>query len=84
VLDLKGENYAVTARARRARGQTKAMTVYLAIPPDSLRACLGFVRGLIGLALDGVTATPARSAQRVASSSMNSASSGAWIAWRTV
>jgi type IV secretion system protein VirD4 len=44
----------------------KAMTVYLAIPPDRLRACLGFVRGFIGLALDGVTATPARSAQRVA------------------
>jgi type IV secretory pathway TraG/TraD family ATPase VirD4 len=24
------------------------MTVYLAIPPDRLRACLGFVRGFIG------------------------------------
>ncbi len=32
------------------------MTVYLAIPPDRLRACLGFVRGFIGLALDGITA----------------------------
>ena len=31
------------------------MTVYVAIPPDRLRACLGFVRGFIGMALDGVT-----------------------------
>ena len=44
----------------------RPMTVYLAIPPDRLRACLGFVRGFIGLALDGVTATQARPAHRVA------------------
>jgi len=44
----------------------KPMTVYLAIPPDRLRACLGFVRGFIGLALDGITAVPARPAHRVA------------------
>ena len=42
------------------------MTVYLAIPPDRLRACLGFVRGFIGLALDAITATPGRPAHRVA------------------
>jgi type IV secretory pathway TraG/TraD family ATPase VirD4 len=42
------------------------MTVYLAIPPDRLRACLGFVRGFIGLALDGVTAAPGRPLHRVA------------------
>jgi type IV secretory pathway TraG/TraD family ATPase VirD4 len=42
------------------------MTVYLAIPPDRLRACLGFVRGFIGLALDGVTAAPGKPAHRVA------------------
>ncbi len=34
------------------------MTVYLALPPDRLRACLGFVRGFIGLALDAITAVP--------------------------
>jgi type IV secretion system protein VirD4 len=44
----------------------KSMTVYLAIPPDRLRACLGFVRGFIGLALDGIIATPVRPPQRVA------------------
>ena len=38
------------------------MTVYLAIPPDRLRACLGFVRGFIGLALDGITAAPGKPA----------------------
>jgi type IV secretory pathway TraG/TraD family ATPase VirD4 len=42
------------------------MTVYLAIPPDRLRACLGFVRGFIGLALDGITAAPVRPVHRVA------------------
>jgi type IV secretory pathway TraG/TraD family ATPase VirD4 len=42
------------------------MTVYLAIPPDRLRACLGFVRGFIGLALDGVTATSGKPLHRVA------------------
>ena len=42
------------------------MTVYLAIPPDRLRACLGFVRGFIGLALDGITATSGRPVHRVA------------------
>lgn len=42
------------------------MTVYLAIPPDRLRACLGFVRGFIGLALDGITAAPGKPAHRVA------------------
>jgi type IV secretory pathway TraG/TraD family ATPase VirD4 len=43
----------------------RSMTVYLAIPPDRLRVCLGFVRGFIGLALDGITAVPARPAHRV-------------------
>jgi type IV secretory pathway TraG/TraD family ATPase VirD4 len=42
------------------------MTVYLAIPPDRLRVCLGFVRGFIGLALDGVTAVPDRPKYRIA------------------
>jgi type IV secretory pathway TraG/TraD family ATPase VirD4 len=42
------------------------MTVYLAIPPDRLRACLGFVRGFIGLGLDGITAAPGRPVHRVA------------------
>ncbi len=44
----------------------RPMTVYLAIPPDRLRVCLGFVRGFIGLALDGVTAVPDRPKHRVA------------------
>lgn len=44
----------------------RPMTVYLAVPPDRLRACLGFVRGFVGLALDGVTAAPGRPVQRVA------------------
>lgn len=44
----------------------RPMTVYLAIPPDRLRACLGFVRGFIGLALDGITAAPGRPVHRVA------------------
>jgi len=44
----------------------RPMTVYLAIPPDRLRACLGFVRGFIALALDGVTAAPGRPVHRVA------------------
>jgi type IV secretory pathway TraG/TraD family ATPase VirD4 len=43
----------------------RKMTVYLAIPPDRLRVCLGFVRGFIGLALDGVTAVPGRPKHRV-------------------
>jgi type IV secretory pathway TraG/TraD family ATPase VirD4 len=42
------------------------MTVYLAIPPDRLRACLGFVRGFIGLALDGITAAQGKPLHRVA------------------
>lgn len=42
------------------------MTVYLAIPPDRLRACLGFVRGFVGLALDGITAAPGKPVHRVA------------------
>lgn len=44
----------------------RPMTVYLAIPPDRLRACLGFVRGFIGLALDGLTAAPGKPVHRVA------------------
>lgn len=44
----------------------RPMTVYLAVPPDRLRACLGFVRGFVGLALDGVTAASGRPVQRVA------------------
>ena len=44
----------------------RPMTVYLAIPPDRLRASLGFVRGFIGLALDAMTAVPGRPAHRVA------------------
>ena len=42
------------------------MTVYLAIPPDRLRACLGFVRGFIGLALNAISSTPGQPAARVA------------------
>ena len=42
------------------------MTVYLAIPPDRLRACVGFVRGFIGLALDGITAAQGKPLHRVA------------------
>jgi type IV secretion system protein VirD4 len=44
----------------------RRMTVYLAIPSDRLRTCLGFVRGFIGLALDGLTEAPGRPVQRVA------------------
>jgi len=44
----------------------RPMTVYLAIPPDRLRASLGFVRGFIGLALDAMTAIPGRPQHRVA------------------
>jgi type IV secretory pathway TraG/TraD family ATPase VirD4 len=44
----------------------RRMTVYLALPPDRLRACLGFVRGFIGLALDAMTTTQGKPAQRVA------------------
>ena len=43
----------------------RPMTVYLAIPPDRLRVCLGFVRGFIGLALDGIAAVPALPPHRV-------------------
>ena len=41
----------------------RRMTIYLALPPDRLRACLGFVRGFIGLALDAMTATQTRPAE---------------------
>jgi type IV secretory pathway TraG/TraD family ATPase VirD4 len=44
----------------------RPMTVYLAMPPDRLRVCLGFVRGFIGLALDAIIAVPTRPAYRVA------------------
>ena len=44
----------------------RPMTVYLAIPPDRLRAALGFVRGFIGMAFDAMTAVPGRLAHRVA------------------
>ena len=44
----------------------RRMTIYLALPPDRLRACLGFVRGFIGLALDAMTATQGKPAHRVA------------------
>ncbi|HEY1414202.1 MAG TPA: type IV secretory system conjugative DNA transfer family protein, partial [Rhodopila sp.] len=44
----------------------RPMTVYLAIPPDRLRACLGFVRGFIGLALNAMTAVPGMPPTRVA------------------
>jgi type IV secretory pathway TraG/TraD family ATPase VirD4 len=44
----------------------RPMTVYLAIPPDRLRASLGFVRGFIGLALNAISATPGQPAARVA------------------
>jgi type IV secretion system protein VirD4 len=44
----------------------RRMTVYLAIPPDRLRACLGFVRGFIGLALNAISSTPGKPAARVA------------------
>jgi type IV secretory pathway TraG/TraD family ATPase VirD4 len=43
----------------------RPVTVYLAIPPDRLRVCLGFVRGFIGLALDGIAAVPALPPHRV-------------------
>ena len=46
--------------------QRRPMTVYLAIPPDHLRACAGFVRGFVGLALDGIAATRPWSDHRVA------------------
>jgi type IV secretory pathway TraG/TraD family ATPase VirD4 len=44
----------------------RPMTVYLAVPPERLRACLGFVRGFIGLALDAMTAVRERPVHRVA------------------
>ena len=44
----------------------RPMTVYLAIPPDRLRTCLGFVRGFLGLAIDAITAIPGKPAHRVA------------------
>ena len=44
----------------------RRMTVYLALPPDRLRACLGFVRGFIGLALDAMTAIQGKPNTRVA------------------
>jgi type IV secretory pathway TraG/TraD family ATPase VirD4 len=44
----------------------RRMTVYLAIPPDRLRACLGFVRGFIGLALNAISSTPGTPEARVA------------------
>ena len=44
----------------------RPMTVYLALPPDRLRVCRGFVRGLIGLALNAMTAVPGKPAARVA------------------
>ena len=42
------------------------MTVYLALPPNRLRACLGFVRGFIGLALDAMTSSQGKPAEGVA------------------
>jgi type IV secretion system protein VirD4 len=56
---LAGSDFSLMDLKRRR------MTVYLAIPPDRLRVCLGFVRGFIGLALDGVTAVPALPVHRV-------------------
>ena len=44
----------------------RPVTVYLAIPPDRLRVCLGFVRGFIGLALDAITTVATRPEHRVA------------------
>ena len=44
----------------------RRMTVYIALPPDRLRACLGFLRGFIGLALNAMTAVPGKPAARVA------------------
>jgi len=44
----------------------RPVTVYLAIPPDRLRASVGFIRGFIGMALDAMTAVPGRPAYRVA------------------
>jgi type IV secretion system protein VirD4 len=44
----------------------RRMTVYLAIPPDRLRACLGFVHCFIGLALNAISSTPGKPAERVA------------------
>ena len=51
---------------RSGRPYLLPMTVYLAIPPDRLRACLGFVRGFVSLALDGITASPTRPPHRIA------------------
>ena len=44
----------------------RPVTIYLAIPPDRLRVCLGFVRGFIGLALDAITTVATRPEHRVA------------------
>ncbi len=57
---LSGSDFSLHDLKRRP------MTVYLAIPPDRLRASLGFVRGFIGLALHVMTAVPGRPSHRVA------------------
>jgi type IV secretion system protein VirD4 len=44
----------------------RPMTVYIALPPDRLRACVGFLRGFIGLALNAMTTVPGKPAARVA------------------
>jgi len=46
--------------------KSRKVTVYLVIPPDRLRACLGFVRGFIGLALDAMVKVRAKPAHKVA------------------
>ena len=38
----------------------RPMTVYLVVPPDRLRSCLGFVRGFVGIALEAISAGPGR------------------------
>lgn len=44
----------------------RKMTVYLVLPPDRLRACLGFVRGFISLALDATARVQGQPKHRVA------------------
>ena len=46
--------------------KARAVTLYLVLPPDRLRACAGFLRGFISLALDAVAAAPGRAGHRVA------------------
>jgi type IV secretion system protein VirD4 len=44
----------------------RKMTVYLVIPPDRARACLGFVRGFIGMALSAMVSVRTNPPHKVA------------------